>query len=535
VWWMLPAFAAPDLLLLHGDVWTMDPARPRAAAIAVEDGAIVALGDDLRALAGPETRVVDLGGRVVLPGFVDAHLHPVEGGLELAGCPLFDAPDREALLTTLAGCEGRGWLEGTGWALPIFPPAGPTRQELDAVTGDRPALLWAADGHSAWVNTAALRRAGVDADTPDPPGGRIERAADGSPSGTLREAAMDLVAAHLPAPSAAALDAGLARAVALANRHGITSVLEACADPAGLGAWLRAERRGLTLRATVALCTDEARGPEQVAALRRQRARATGPLVRVDTAKIFADGVLEARTAAMLQPYTDAPPAELAVPEERLVALVRALAGAGFGVHVHAIGDRAVRATLDAMAAARADGAQTPFSVAHLEVVDPADRPRFRALDVAAVFQPLWAWPDEYVRDLTWPGLDPALHQALYPIGSVLRAGAVVGFGSDWSVSSLVPLEGVEVAVTRRGPDGGEALGPEEAIGLDEALRAYTAGAARAIGRQDEAGVLAVGRPADLVVLTAEPRVGRVSDVAATLFGGRVVWSDGTVVGLGGR
>ena len=409
---------------------------------------------------------------------------------------------------------------------------------------DRPAYFSSADGHSAWVNSKALALAGVTRGTPDPANGRIERDAAGEATGTLRESAGDLVGRLLPEPSAAAQLTGLRRALAHANRNGLTTLQEANAgtgpagSPGALGAYREAERRGLlTARVTVSLGTDSGRGPEQVDDLVRLRREFMGTLVRPLAAKIFADGVIEARTAAMLEPYLDKPASrgEPNWSEAALRAMVARLVKDDFNVHVHAIGDRAVRITLDAMEAARAgEGPRRPrYQIAHLEVIQPADVPRFRTLGVVANFQPLWAYVDGYIRDLTWPALGEQRSRFLYPIASVARSGAVLAFGSDWSVSSLNPLEGMQVAVTRRGirADDVAPLLPEEAIDLPTAIAAYTIGAAYAADREAETGSLEVGKFADLVVLSDNvfalpPREIARAKVLLTLLGGTPVWRD---------
>jgi predicted amidohydrolase YtcJ len=532
-------------------VYTVDAARSWAEAVAVRDGRIAYVGSDRGAAAyvGPRTKVVDLGGRLVLPGFVDAHIHPVSGGIELGQCDLNDLPDAAAILEKVRQCDagspGRGWLQGGGWALTAFPSGAPTRQALDAVVPGRPVYLSAADGHSAWVNSKALSLAGINRDTKDPRDGRIERDASGEATGTLREAANGLVSRLLPEPSLEERVGGLLRALELANRNGLTALQEANAGggPEGGGrgaleAYREAALRGrLTARVRVSLGTDPERGPEQVDELVALRREFGSALVRPTAAKIFADGVIEARTAAMLEPYLDKPGdrGEPVFAEDALRALVARLVRDDFDVHVHAIGDRAVRMTLDAMQAARAgEGQRRPrHQIAHLEVIQPSDVPRFRSLGVIANFQPLWAYADPYIRDLTWPALGPERSRYLYPIGSVARSGAVLAFGSDWSVSSLNPLEGIQVAVTRQGVSGDEQppMLPEEAIDLPTALAAYTMGAAYALGRESEIGSLEAGKAADLLVLsenvfTLPSREIARSKVLLTLFGGRAVFRD---------
>lgn len=319
---------------------------------------------------------------------------------------------------------------------------------------------------------------------------------------------MSLVGRHVPKPAPALRLEGLRLALGQLNRAGVTAVQEASASRATLETYRDAEKaKSLTARVTVALGTDDQRGPEQVDELARLRREFTSERVRPVAAKIFADGVIEGRTAAMIEPYLDRPGfrGEPNLPLDKLTALVRRLAGAGFNVHVHAIGDRAIRETLDAMEAARPDaaGRDLRFQIAHAQLIRPEDVPRFRRLGVIANFQPLWAYADSYMKDLTWPALRRELWPSLYPMRSLVRSGAVVAFGSDWSVSSLVPLEGIQVAVTRQSPDEepSEAMQPEEVIDLPEALAAYTIGAAYAMGLEKETGSIEVGKRADLAVV----------------------------------
>jgi predicted amidohydrolase YtcJ len=542
-----------DLVLRGGSVYSMDASRSWAEAVAVKDGRLVYVGSDrgVGARVGPRTKVVELRGRLVLPGFVDAHIHPVSGGVELGQCDLNDRPDARAILEKIRACDrdqpGEGWLVGGGWTLTAFPGGAPRRQALDDIVRTRPVYLSAADGHSAWVNSRALALAGITRDTKDPVNGRIDRDHAGEPAGTLQEEAKALVSRLLPRLTTEEAVAGLLRALERANRSGLTALQEASAGPGpeGLGvtaldAYREAERQGkLTARVTISLGTDPARGPEQVDQLVTLRRQYSSDLVRLSAAKIFSDGVIEPRTAAMLEPYSDRPGdrGEPIWSEGALRAIVSRLVKEDFTVHVHSIGDRAVRMTLDAMEAARAlEGERRPrYQIAHLEVIQPVDVPRFRKIGVIANFQPLWAWADSYIRDLTWPGLGEERSRYLYPIGSVARSGAVLAFGSDWSVSSLNPLEGIQVAVTRQGLPGVESeeppLLPEEAIDLPTALAAYTIGAAYALGREQEIGSLEVGKAADLVVLSEDVFASAPRDIARakvllTLFGGKPVWRD---------
>lgn len=537
-----------DLIIAGASIATMDPARPAAEALAIAGGTLVYVGDGsgVRKFKGPKTKVLDFPGGLVLPGFQDSHIHLVMGGLELSECNLNGLETRERVFAAIkayaAAHPEKAWIEGANWELPLFPGGSPDKADLDRLVPDRPAFLAASDGHSAWVNSRALAIAGITAETPDPVNGRIERRPGSrEPSGTLREAAQRLVSGHIPEPSAEDLVKGLREGLALANRAGITSIIEARADDKILKAYRTLDRSGeLTVRALVSLHVEPEKGPGQVEELVRRRDEAAGRRLRATAAKIFVDGVMESRTAALLEPYAGEPEdrGRPLLEQAELDRLAVALEKAGFQIHVHAIGDRAVRMTLDAFAAARAANADLGLRhhIAHLELIDPADIPRFKALGVAANFQALWAYPDAYITDLTEPILGPERSGRLYPIGSILRSGAPVVGGSDWSVSSLVPLEAVQVAVTRRALDAGDgpAWLPGERIDLQAALAAYTINGAYLSGREAEAGSIETGKFADLVVLDRDIRSGppsRIHEarVLLTLLEGQVVYQDPTL------
>ena len=533
-----------DLLLTHGAIYTLDAARSWAEAVAVRGGKIAYVGTDAGAAAfrGPATRVVDLGGRMVLPAFHDSHVHPVTGGVELGLCDVNGSKTREELFEKIrryaAAHPKSPWIVGGGWDLPLFPGANPTAAQLDALVPDRPAAISAADGHSTWVNSRALAVAGVTRATPDPVNGRIERDAQGNPSGTLRESAARLVTKHLPETTPAEYAEGLRRGLEMANRFGIVSLVEADATDDVIAAYADAEKRGrLPARVVASLAVSTTRGPEQVAELVRKRREFTRGRLRATAAKIFADGVIESETAALLAPYLDRPDwaGKPNLEPEAFVRLATALDKEGFQIHVHAIGDRAVRMTLDALEAARrANGLRDARPlVAHLELIDPADIPRFRALGVIADFQPLWAFADPYIRDLTLPRLGPERSKWIYPIGSVAANGAVVAGGSDWSVSSMNPLDAIEVAVRRRdlGDVESPAFLPEQEISLPEALAAYTSAGAYAAFEENVSGSLEAGKAADLVVLDRnlfEIPAARIHEtkVLWTLLEGNEVWRD---------
>ena len=539
--------SAADLVLRNTLVYTVDSANPRAQAIAVKDGRIVYVGDDagVATFVGGSTEVLDLAGRMVLPGFNDTHVHPVTGGMELGECNLNIAETLDDVRRIVSACATRGapgeWVRGGGFPLPVFRGGAPTRQLLDSLVPDRPAFLSSADGHSGWANTRALAIATVTRDTKDPVNGRIEREPSGGPAGTLRETAQDLVRQHMPTRSDADYLAGLERGLAMAARFGITSLQEASASEAVVRAYAQADSLGrLTARALVNLHVDSDKGVEQVATLAALRARYTRGMVRPIGAKIFMDGVIEGQTAALLAPYTDRPGylGELNVSQERMDALVHALDSAGFKVHVHAIGDRAIRTTLNAFEKQHAlDGGAGPRHImVHIQLFDPAEVPRFAALGVVASFQPLWAYRDSYKRDLTEPRLGPTRSSHQYPIASMVKTGALVAGGSDWSVSSMNPLDAIQMALTHRALDDstGPVWLPDERIDLATALRMYTMGGAVASEEDSLTGSITVGKAADLIVLSddlfALP-VHRVSKarVLLTMLGGRAVFRDSTM------
>ena len=539
-----------DLIFEAATVVTMNPSQPEAETVALRDGKIVYVGAGAgaRKLKGNSTKVIALPGKMLLPGFQDSHIHLVMGGLELSRCNLNGLKTREEVFAGIksyaAAHSEKTWIEGGGWDLPIFPGANPDKSELDGLVPDRPAFLGAADGHSAWVNSRALEIAGITARTPDPENGRIERRpGTREPSGTLREAAQRLVSRHIPEPKAEDYVKGLRDGLALANGAGITSIIEARADDSILEAYRTLDRAGeLTVRVLASLQVDPPKGVGQVDGLVRKREAFAGRRLRAAAAKIFVDGVIETHTAALLEPYIDRPGdrGQPFLTQEELDRLAGALEKAGFQIHIHAIGDRAIRMSLDAFEAAQKVNGAGDFRhhIAHLELIDPADIPRFKELGVVANFQALWAYPDAYITKLTEPILGPERSGRLYPIGSVLRSGAVVVGGSDWSVSSLNPLEAIQVAVTRRSIEEGEGEPwlPAERIDLRAALAAYTINGAYLSHREAETGLIETGKSADLVVLDRNLLAGSLFDihnarVLLTMLEGQVVYRDPALAG----
>lgn len=513
---MSPTRAA-ELVFLGATVETMvgDEAPD---AVAVHDGRIIYVGAsaDVRQLIDPGTRVVELDGETLLPGFQDAHVHPISGGMLAWNANLHDLADATAYLdaieTHAAANPDRAWIVGGGWALPAFPRGEPDRRLLDAIVPDRPVILDSEDGHVAWVNTRALAIGGIDRTTPDPPGGRIVRDEAGDPTGTLHEAAIALVARHVLDPTHAELVEGLRAGQRHLHALGITAWQDANVGPAELAAYLEAAEAGwLTARVVAALWWERNAGMGQIRMFEEQRAAGAVGRLRADSVKVMLDGILESRTALMTAPYIGADGragTDAGMPfmkPDELHEAVTELDRRGFQAHFHAIGDGAVRMALDAVEAAQTATGATDMRhhIAHIEVVHPDDIPRFGSLGVVANMQPFWASDDDQMRTLRIPWLGSERAAWQYPFASLLRAGATLAGGSDWTVSTANPLLEIEVAVTRVAPDTRDVppFLPDERLSLDEALRAFTIGSAYVNHLDPDTGTIEVGKLADLVVL----------------------------------
>ena len=534
-----------DLILRGAIVHTVDAARRTAAAVAIQNGRIIAVGDagEVDALRGPATRVVDLDGAMVLPGFQDAHCHLGEAGHARTLCSLEDSRDADEHLRRIAAYRDahpeREWIVGSGWSMSDFPGGIPTAAALDGVVSDRPAVLTNRDIHGVWANTRALEAAGITAATPDPPGGRIERDAHGAPIGTLQERAMSLVLDRAPAPTHADRVAGIRAGVDYYHRLGITACQDARVDPEWQAAYEDLARAGeLGLRVRGALEWEVHRGDEQVAELVERRRSGTVGRLSCGNVKFFHDGVVENRTAAMLDPYLDAagrPTTEHGLhmyDRADLERFARLCDAEGFGVHIHTIGDRAVRDSLDALEAAiRANGRRDArHQLAHVQFAHPDDLPRFRALGVIANVTPLWARLEAYVAEMTLPFVSARAGAGMYPFASIVRAGGALAFGSDWAVSTPDPRQQLALAISRRDPLGEaeEPFLPEERLDLGTAIAAQTIGAAHACGIDADTGSIEAGKLADLVVLDRDlfataPAEYLDVQVVATLIEGEVV------------
>lgn len=543
-----------DLVLSGGCIATMDAARRFVSAIAVRGDRIVEVGPDaaIRAHVGPRTRVIELRGRTVTPGFGDAHIHPVHGGLARMRCELHEitgVDNYERIIATYARQHpDEPWIRGGGWSMDDFAGGNPHRSTLDRLVPDRPVSLSSRDGHSVWANSRALEISGITADTPDPADGRIIRDPDGSPSGALHEGAADMVARFEPDDTPADLEAALLASQAYLHSLGITAWQDAIVSP-GVeeAAYVAVAGRGLlTARVVGAMWWERDQdAAAQIEAFVARRAATSIGRYAATSVKLMMDGVLENFTGALLEPYLDA---EGRATDNRglsqidpvgLRSWVPRLDALGFQAHFHAIGDRAVREALDAVEAARrANGpSDTRPHIAHIQLIHPDDIVRFRALDVAANAQPLWACHEGQMDNLTIPFLGDRWRWQ-YPFGSLKAAGAVIAMGSDWSVSTPNPLLEMEVAVERVWPaHRGEVQPflPEQRLDLIDALAAFTAGSAY-VNHLDETGTLEVGKLADLAIIDRDlfdRGAGAIGEarVVGTLVGGEWVFEDAALGG----
>ncbi|WP_245650264.1 amidohydrolase [Millisia brevis] len=519
-----------DVMIGGGPVFDGRQVLPEGTWIGVVDGHIADIGtaDDVRETVGPAAERLDLHGRLLHPGFTDAHIHALSAGVDRNGCDVSDVDGRAETLAAIAAyarTSDRPWIVGSGWSMADFPGGCPTAAELDTILPDRPAFLLNRDHHGAWVNTAALTLAGIDAQTPDPIDGRIERDAAGVAVGTLHEGAMDLVSRLVPPTTFDEALAGLRTAQSYLHGFGITGWQEAIVgDYPGMtdlaAAYRSAEASG-ELTATVVGAswlprpTTLAAVPEVVAGFVAAARAADGPRWSARSVKIMVDGVVENRTALMGEPYVGscscAPEYGLGYfDDEILRAAVVACDGAGLDVHFHAIGDAAVTAALDAVTTARRVNGITPgrHHIAHLQFVRPADLPRFARLGVTANMQALWACVEDQLTELVAPIVGPERMGWHYPFASIEAAGADLAMGSDWPVSSPDPWAAISVAVNRVEPGLDPAttapLVGSEALTLRSCLTAYTHGSA-VLNRRRNGGLLRIGSSADFAVADRDP------------------------------
>ncbi len=540
-----------DVVLRNGKIYTANSTRSIKQAIAFSGNTILAVGDDadIEELIGTKTKVVDLGGKLVLPGLIDTHIHPIIGAVNGAKCSLAGVKATlEALKPVIQAClaEDSGgadeWFEAAQLDNYGFQA---TAKDLDTIEATRPIALEGNDGHTVWVNSRGLELLGVTAETPDPRGGKIDRDASGAPTGSFADSAAIFVADKIPVPSVEEQAALTAAELKKMSASGITSLMDAYVSPNEAKVWrLLYDSGKLPMRVRMAIYVADPNDDSDQAVARLVAASKEGDVdpsfLRSGVVKVFADGVMEypAQTAAMLAPYLDADgkptdkSGELYFDPERFARLVQKLDAAGLAVHIHAIGDYAVRASLDAFAAARkANGDQdNRHQIAHLQLVDPADFPRFKELGVLADFQLEWAKREPATEGPLEPYLGPERYRYLYPAGSLHDAGATIIGGSDWDISSYNPFRAFQTAVTRAGAKGQPPLNIDERIPLTTAIDAYTINAAYAMKQDTTTGSLEAGKRADLIVLdrdilSVDPDTVADTKVLATYLDGRIVYA----------
>jgi predicted amidohydrolase YtcJ len=534
-----------DFVFRGGGVYTLDGDRPWAESVVVDGGSIVAVGSDgeTAPYIGRGTEVVDLDGKMLLPGFQDSHTHPILGAtLELL-CRLDDATSQEAVLEAVADCArqtSEDWVLAFGWRSSLFfPEIAPRKETLDAVVRNRPAVLIAKDMHTFWLNSRALEAVGVTRETPTPPGGVILRdPRSGEPTGALRDLALDLVLDVMPRPTAFETLAALHATLGEMNRHGYTSLLEArVSEPEMAWAYWLLDALGLLdMRVSLAVLFDPDRGLAQREAFRELREDFATDRLQARVVKIFVDGGT-AMGASASAPYAGGrPSADPYIPEEALAEAVTAFDTDGFSVHLHTLGDRATRSALDAIDAAKTANpdSEARHVITHLVYPQPQDVARFQSLGVIANISPWWAFRNEWTASFP-PTLGPDRERWMYPFASLERSGALLTAGSDYPFTPLDPFEAIEVGLTRRAPDDPRSapLGEDEALTLETLLAAYTINAAYQLHQEDRTGSIVAGKLADLIVIDRnlfETATESISEarVLLTLLEGEVVHRAGS-------
>lgn len=550
-----PWASSADVILLGGHIYRADAQSPEAEAVVIEGDTIVYVGSRQGAerYRTPATRVINTEGKMVLPGFHDAHLHTFMGGRSLVGCDVANAPDiesTEAILKSCLASSSSSWLVAEGLNLAFFGESGPLLDWLNAIAGDRPMLLRASDGHSVAVNTVALKMANITAATSAPPSGVIERDEYGEPSGTFRESAMALVEQVVPQLTEQERLNVMRTAIDAINKAGITSVFDAWVGAPDIVAYRTLEAQNeLSIRVRAALAYGHGDlfavdTPFVYEQQLKDREALSGDRFTLAAVKLFIDGVLEGETAALVSPYLHKSGyrGELTYPQAELNKIVANLANNDLQVYTHAVGDGGVRVILNAFEfAEQAHGRKDlRHHISHLQLIHPDDHGRFAELNVVANFQALWAVPDDWVIQLNLPvvGLD-RVHR-MYPIASIAESGAMLVGGSDWNVSSLNPLDAIEVAVLRHDWQANDALTNDELsqldvlnrserVDLDTMLKAYTINAAWSMHQEALTGSLTPGKRADIVVLSDDlfaipPQLISTVKVEKTFIDGQLVY-----------
>ena len=534
-----------DTIIARGRVYTGNVEQPWAQAVAIRDGKIIAVGDEqtIFKLRSDATKVIEVGGHLVLPGFVDCHIHFIDGSLSLGRVNLEGAKDPSDIqqrLRDYAGKHpGKDWVLGRGWNYAMFGGEGlPHKKYLDEVFPDRPVFLEGYDGHTYWANSKALSLAGITKDTPDPPNGAIVRdATTHQATGALKESAQELVARITPKPSRDENLAALRAGMKWANEHGLTRVHSAGGDFEHLDLYDELRRQGQqTLRFYIAFFLNPPQlRVQDLNAIETARKRFHDDWIDADVVKMMVDGVVESHTAAMLEPYSDdaSTKGKLFWDPAKYTAAVTELDKRGFQLFTHAIGDYGVRTALDAYQHAE-DANHTSDRrprIEHIETISVADIPRFGKVGVIASMQPLHSYPDADTLDVWARNAGPDRASRAWAWKSIANAGGHLAFGSDWPVVTLNPWEGIQTAVTRQTSEGRPKGGfvPGQRLTVEETVRGYTLGAAYAGRREKTEGTIETGKLADLIIVSQnifeiDPHRIGATKVLTTIVGGRVVY-----------
>jgi predicted amidohydrolase YtcJ len=540
---------AADIIVVHGHVYTEDPKKPWAQAVAIYRGKIVAVGDDpeIERRRGMGTKVINAGGKLVLPGFVDCHIHFIDGSFSLGRVNLEGAKDpadiQKRLRAYASEHPGDDWILGRGWNYAMFgPEALPDKKYLDEIFPNRPVFLEGYDGHTYWANSKALVLAGIRRETPDPPNGTIVRdPKTGEATGALKESAQDLVAKIIPKPSRVEKLLALRAGMKWANQHGITRVHSAGQDFEALDLFDEMRHRGdLTVRMYIAyfLNPPELRH-EDLDAIEHAHKKFHDDWIDAGAVKFMVDGVVESHTAAMLEPYSDDPSlkGKLFWEPDKYKAAVAELDKHSLQLFTHAIGDYAVRTALDAYenAETRNHKRDRRPRIEHIETVAASDIPRFGKLGVIASMQPLHSYPDSNTMNVWARNAGPDRASRAWAWKSIADAGGHLAFGSDWPVVTLNPWEGIQTAVTRQTSEGKPEAGfvPEQRLTVAQAIDGYTLGAAFAGHREKLEGSFEIGKLADLIILSqnifdVKPNRISTTKVVTTIVGGRLVYQADT-------
>jgi predicted amidohydrolase YtcJ len=541
---------AADIIVIHGRVYTENPGQPWAQAVAIYKGKIVAVGDDaeIERVRGVGTKVINAGGKLVLPGLVDCHIHFMEGSAKLAWVRLEGAKDladiRSKLRSYAAENPGEGWILGHGWNYGMFGPGKlPDKKELDDIFPNRAVSLEGFDGHTYWVNSRALALAAISRDTPNPANGTIVRdPTTGEATGALEESATDLVDRVRPPMTRAEKLFALRAGVKWANQNGLTRILAAgghflSGDFEDLDLYDEMRKRGdLSIRVQIAYFLDPpALRPQDIDAIENARKKYSNDWLSAGVVKLRLDGVIESHTAAMLEPYSDDPALKGALfwEPDKFKAAVAELDRRGFQLLTHAIGDHAVRTALDAYENAETRNHKRDHRprIEHIETISKADIPRFGKLGVIASMQPLHSYPDADTLDVWAHNVGPDRATRAWAWKSISDAGGHLAFGSDWPVVTLNPWEGVQTAVTRQTSGGTPEAGfvPEQRLTVAQVIEGYTLGAAFAGRREKSEGSLEIGKLADLIILSqnifdVDPHKIGATRIVTTIVGGQLVY-----------